>query len=115
MTWVLWSLVANACIMFVEYTNRHTGTGTWLSVLPYTIGPIIVAQFGLYKAFSGAPHLMVAWLAFTLGNSVMRVSMVGFTGSTTGEHYHWAIMPGIALMMAGAFIVKESLRYGAAS
>lgn len=108
-TWVLFSLMANACIMWVEYANRYLAGDTWLSVLQWTALPIVVAQFGLYKAFNGAPHLLAAWLVFTIGNCAMRLALVHFW---TREGFAWWGTLGAVLMIAGAYVVKEALRYG---
>lgn len=112
MTWVLYSLLANACIMWVEYANRHLAGDTFMTALKFTLLPIIVAQFGLYKAFNGAPHLLAAWLVFSIGNTAMRLGMVHFL---TREGFAWWGTLGAAGMIASAWVVKEALHYGTTS
>ena len=108
--WILFALMANVFIITTEYLNRHySPDGGWLAVLPVTIVPIVLAQFGLFKCWSGAPHLLAAWLVFTIGNSAMRLGMVRWT---TEEGFAWWGVLGVALMICGALVVKESLRYG---
>lgn len=109
--WVFWSLVSNAAIMAVEYLNRYHSSDGWLHTLQWTALPIILAQFGLYKAWSGAPHFLAAWLVFTLGNSAMRLSLVHWG---TEESFAWWGTVGVALMLGGAYVVKEALHYGTA-
>lgn len=104
--WVLASLVSNVAIIATEYLNRHA-EGGWLSVLPQTLPLIIVAQFCLFKAFNGANHWLWAWAVFTVGNSIMRVAAVHFTGSHVES---WpVVLAGIAAMMGGAAVLKMGL------
>ncbi len=106
MSWVVASLVANVAIIVTELLNRGA-TGGWMSVLPKTAPLILVAQFCLFRAFNGAPHWLMAWAVFTVGNSAMRIMTVRFFGEPVANWYY-AIF-GIAVMIGGAFLVKESL------
>lgn len=109
MPWWVPSLVANACIIATEYLNA-SAKGGWASVLPRTAVLIVVAQYCLFKSFNGAPHWLVAWAVFTIGNSGMRVAWVSLAG---GEHSvgSWThALLGITVMIGGAFLVKEGLR-----
>lgn len=104
--WCVASLVSNACIISTEYLNR-TSTGTWLSVLPYTAPLIIVAQYCLFRAFNGAPHWLLAWAVFTVGNSIMRVTAVALFGDHVAN---WALAVfSILVMTGGAWLLKTSL------
>lgn len=106
--WWVASLVSNVAIIFIEYTNRQADDG-WMSVLPQTAIPIIIAQWCLFHGFGGAPHWMIAWVFFALGNSVMRVAAIHFL--SIGEIGSWPVtLSGVTIMMIGAFVVKEGLR-----
>lgn len=107
MTWVLASLLANLCIQVVEYLN-HTADGSWLAVLPRTVPFIVLAQWGLFNSYSGAPSLFAAWVVFTVGNSVMRVVMVStLLGGQVGS---WPlVVAGVSGMIACAFAIKQGL------
>ncbi len=107
MPWYVASLLANAAIMGVEYINR-ANPGGWLHALPQTAPLIVVAQWGLYHAWSGAPHWMLAWVVFALGNAALRVAAVYLFAN--GEVASWGhILAGTVAMLAGAFIIKEGL------
>ncbi len=107
MPWYVASVLANAAIMGVEYINRAM-PGGWLHALPYTALLIVVAQWSLYHAWSNAPHWLMAWVVFTLGNSALRVAMVYLlAGHEVGSWGH--VLAGSTAMMAGAFIIKEGL------
>ena len=71
--WWVWGIVANIGIAVTEYLNRTGKFGSFLEALPYTALPIVIAQMGLLYAWRGAPSLMIAWVAFTTGNSVLRI------------------------------------------
>lgn len=105
--WMLASLLANACIIVVEYLN-HTATGGWRSVLLMTLPLIVLAQWGLFVTFNSAPTLFYAWAVFTLGNSAMRVAMVACgLGSQVDS---WGTVGlGIGTMLAGAMLLKRGL------
>lgn len=104
--WYLASLIANVAIIATEYLNRNA-TGGWTSVLPQTAPLIIVAQWCLFLAFNGAPHWLMAWAVFTIGNSLMRVATVGLTAGEIASYPH--VLLGIVIMVGGAFLLKEGL------
>ena len=107
MTWWVASLISNLAIICTEYLNR-TATGGWVTVLPQTAPLIIVAQFCLFRAFNGAPHWMLAWAVFTVGNSIMRVAAVGLFGDKVSN---WPLASfAIGIMMGGAFLMKTALK-----
>ncbi len=107
MPWWVAGLISNACIMAIEYLNRQA-SGSWLEVLPQTAPFIILSQFCLFLAFNGAPHWMVAWLVFALGNSTMRVGLVYATGQPVGN---WPLMlAGVMGMIASSYVLKLGLK-----
>lgn len=106
--WIVASLVSNAAIIATEYLNR-TATGTWATVLPKTFPLIVIAQYCLFKAFNGAPHWLIAWGVFTIGNSVMRIGAVATF--VPGEVTSWArAIIGVGIMMVGALLIKSGLK-----
>jgi len=109
MSWVPWwtaGVIANVCIMYVEQANRRA-TGDWIHTLPYTIVPIVIAQWGLYHAWKGAPTMMVAWVVSTLGNSALRL---GNSYYIIGEKFGWQVPVGAVIMLLGGLIVKAGQR-----
>lgn len=109
--WIPWyvaCMIANAGIMAVEYINRIT-PGGWHNALPKTLIFIVIAQWSLYHAWVHAPHWFSAWIVFTIGNSLMRILAVQLGASHEVVSWGHAIA-GIAIMMAGALLVKMGLR-----
>jgi hypothetical protein len=107
--WVLFSLMSNAAIQWVEYLNRTSTAAGFVQQLTWTWPLILVAQWGLFETWRGAPHVLAAWLVFTVGNCVMRLLMSRFI---LGESFQWWGLLGVAGMMASAWVVKEALSYG---
>jgi len=107
--WVFASLLSNICIMGVEYLNHAGGYGSWAQTLLRTGPLIIVAQWGLYHAFSHSKHWLTAWAVFTIGNAVMRAASVAFfAGNQVGSWGH--VLIGIAVMIGGSLLLKGGLR-----
>ena len=108
MPWYAASLVANVCIILVEFINRGA-VGNFWQTLPYTGLPILVAQWCLFTSWSGAPHWMAAWVMFVIGNSIMRVVAVhAFAGHEVGSW--WFTTGGILVILCGSLLVKEGLQ-----
>lgn len=103
MPWWSAGIIANICIMWVEYLNRTGNYGSFLATLPYTVVFIAVAQWGLYYSWASAPTMLSAWCTFTIGNSVFRVISGKFLIHETISWYHIA---GIAVMFGGAMLIK---------
>ena len=105
--WWAASLLANLCIMVVEYSN-YNAEGTWTKTIAHTLPFIVVAQWGLFHAFSGAPNWMLAWCVFTLGNSIIRIFIVTLVA---GDDIHslWQVTGGVSVMLAGALLLKTGL------
>lgn len=100
--WIVASLLANVAIMAVEFLNRtqpSLGEALWR-----TWPLIVLAQVGLYFAWHHAPHMMMAWVVFAVGNSLMRVAVVG---GVLGEpmRFSWIAL-GIGLTFAGSWAIK---------
>lgn len=107
MPWWIASIISNVAIIWTEYQNRNA-LGGWVSVLPITGPAILVAQYCLFRAFNDAPHWFLAWVVFTVGNSIMRVSAVGFFGDKVGN---WPLaLTSITIMIGAAFMMKTALK-----
>jgi hypothetical protein len=101
-------MLSNVCIIFVEYVNRGA-TGTFWQTLPYIGLPILAAQWCLFQSWNGAPHWMLAWVVFVIGNSIMRVIAVYLgAGDEISQWPH--VLLGVTVMLAGALLVKEGLQ-----
>ena len=108
LNWWTASLLSNACIIFVEYANRNAAGG-WTTALPYTVIPIIMAQYCLFLTFNGAPHWLAAWMVFTVGNSIMRVAAISTWAP--GEVTDWRlVVAGVVGMITFALVTKEGLK-----
>lgn len=107
--WIAASLLANVAIIATEYLNRGAPDGrNFLGQLLYTAPLILVAQFGLFYSWKHAPAWFVAWIVFTVGNSIMRVVAVWYTHDF--EVGSWALtLGGIMCMLAGSYIVKQGV------
>lgn len=103
MTWWLWGLLANACIVLIEFLNRKAGAVSYLEQLTVTAPLIFVAQMGLFYCWRDAPKMLLAWAVFTLGNCAFRLISVQWA---VGEPPGWVTLAGVAMMIAGAFTVK---------
>lgn len=102
MTWWVWSLGANLSIAAVEALNRSSD-GTFLNTIPRTGLFILLAQYCLFHTFNGAPSLMVAWCTFTLGNTLVRLTL---TTWWVGEPLHWNSYLGVVFITAGAAAIN---------
>lgn len=105
--WWVASLLSNAAIILTEYLNRSSTSG-WLEVLPRTAPLILIAQWGLFVCFNGAPSWFQAWMFFTIGNSAMRVLAVYFMQGHEIASVGYVGL-GISIMLMGSFVLKEGL------
>lgn len=101
--WWVWGLLANIAIMVIEWLNRSGGFASYFHALRFTLPLIFVAQMGLFYAWRDAPTMMLAWAAFTLGNTVLRLVN---TTWMVGEIPSLSTLFGVALITAGAYCVK---------
>jgi len=105
--WWVFSLLANVSIMFVEATYARSAGGTWALLVPRVALPIILSQYCLFRAFSGASHWFAAWAFFSVSNSLLRTASVYYTGHDVGN---WSlVVAGIATMFGGTFLLKSGL------
>lgn len=108
--WWVYSIAANVAIIAIEYINHSAGgAATWGVVLRRTWHLIIVAQFGLFKAWSGAPTILTAWVVFYIGNCLARLTLARFLFDR--QVADWPVtLVGVGLITLGALAVK----YGSA-
>jgi hypothetical protein len=104
MPWWLPLVVSSCCIQFVEYTNRRAES--WQAALPVTIVPIIISQWGLFYGWRYAPAMLTAWAMFTLTNSILRIG----SSVVLGENFSYLTPVGVAVMFAGATLVREGMK-----
>lgn len=105
--WWACSILANVCLVGMEYQFRTVGGG-FLQLVREAWWIMIPGQYFLYYAYNGAPHWMVAWLVFVTGSAACRVFYVNlFAGH---EVMHWSyVAVGMALVLLGGGIVKRGL------
>lgn len=102
MSWLLWLLVANGGIMWLEYAYRSGAYTSFLHALPHIVVPILVGQIGLFYGFRGAPNLLVAGAMFTVVNVILRIANTYFLGETINA-YNWL---GVVLLVIATFLLK---------
>ena len=104
MNWILASLMANVCIAVVELINRSGNYGSFASTLRYSFIFILIAQFGLYRSWSTAPSMLMAWLVFTVGNNVLRLISNHYF---VGEPVNWRQIAIVCAMFGCAIAMKK--------
>ena len=102
--WAFASLLANATIIATEYLNRTQPTllAAWSRTWPL----ILVAQACLYFSYNRAPSLLMAWIVFTVGNSMMRLTMA-YLFLKEPFHAQWAV-GGALLMALASYCIKKA-------
>jgi multidrug transporter EmrE-like cation transporter len=103
MVWWLAAIFANVNIAVVEYLNRTGEFSSFGDALLRTAPCIIMAQYGLYRCWAGAPSFMTAWAFFTAGNLILRLASNHFLVSEPLNVYGWL---GVCMVVGGATIVK---------
>ena len=104
MHWVAWSLVANVAIIGLEYMYRMVDYRSFWDGLPHFVLPILATQLALYYMFKDAPSYLLAWAAFTVGNTVLRLMSNHWF---IGDKMNWMIMAGVSVIVLGTFLIKE--------
>ena len=102
MKWILWSILANISITFLENTYRKGVHMDFVSALPYVIVPILLAQWGLFNSYRSAHSLFTAWIVFFSINTLMRVGNNIYLGEPLNVH----IVVGLVAIMVGAYLIK---------
>jgi hypothetical protein len=107
MTWWAASLLANANIAIVEYLNRTGNYSSFGEAVCRTGIFIVLAQYGLWRCWDGAPSFMLAWAFFTAGNLGLRLLSNQFL---VGEGLSWTAGMGVVLVASGVHLVKLGLK-----
>jgi hypothetical protein len=100
--------MANCAIIGIEYVNR-VSPGGWQNALPASLPLIVIAQWCLYLAYSGASHWLIAWAMFVIGSSVVRVVAVHTLAGHEVSSWPYVLL-GITGMLLSALAMKEGLR-----
>ena len=102
--WIVSSLFANLCVMYLEYTFRTLSPigASW----QYLKIALIVAamQWTWWLTLHYGPGLMTTWAVFTLGNSLLRVISAYWL---VKEPPSLMILGGVVTMFLGALLIKE--------
>ena len=102
MNWLIWILIANSGIMFLEYSYRASWfSGFWTSLYILII-PILIGQLGLFYGFRLAPNLFLAGATFTAINLGLRIINSLMLGEKVGG---WQIS-ALVLMIVATIIFK---------
>jgi hypothetical protein len=107
MTWWMASLFANVNIAAVEYLNRTGHYSSFADALLRTAPLIVLAQYGLWKCWDGAPSMMLAWAFFTAGNLGLRLLSNQFL---VGEGLTWTTGAGVVLVASGVQMVRIGMK-----
>jgi hypothetical protein len=106
-TWWVASIVANVTIGGIEFLNRTSAATTYWRQLALTAPLILVAQWGLWRAYKDAPSFMFAWIFFSVGNSLVRVLSAQYA---VKEAPSTLTLLGVALMLAASYFIKIGAR-----
>lgn len=102
MSWIVWLLLSNVCIAYIEYTYRAGQYTSFLAALPYIALPVLLSQLGLFKGFHAAPSLFVAGAVFSLINVLFRVVNVFILGEAM-NYWNWL---GVLCMATSVVLLK---------
>lgn len=100
--WIVWLLVANIAIMWIEFAYRAGTYSSFFTALPYTFLPIMLGQVGLFYSFRLAPSILMAGAAFTLVNVSLRIINTYRLGETINT-YNWL---GLFFLLVSLFLLK---------
>ena len=101
--WWAASLVANFFIFRIESINRLSNFESFFQQIPATWWMILIAQWGLFRAWNDAPGFMVAWAWFTSMNLLLRLYSTHFI---VGEPMNIQVWLGTSLIFGGMMVVK---------
>lgn len=104
MTWWQASLLANVSVTILEAVYRRGTFPSFVLTLVWTWPLILVAQYGIWNAWRGAPSFLFAWAFFSIGNAALRLAssywIVGEPPSAVGT-------VGFAMMLLGAYLLRS--------
>lgn len=102
MNWIVYSLLANAIFVGLEYTYRAKTFDTYWQSLPIMFPMMISANYMLFHLYRSSPSFLMGWAVLSFGNAVCRMATNWFLG----EPMSWVILWGIVTMLSGMFIIK---------
>lgn len=100
--YIIWLLVANAGIFWLEYVYRNATYESFIGASPYIVAPIILSQVGLFYGFRLAPSILLAGAMFTVVNVSLRV----VNTYRLGEYINGWNWLGVALLIVATFLLK---------
>lgn len=103
MHWILWLLVSNIGIFWLEHLYRSGKYPSYWVALPEILIPVLVSQAGLFYGFRSAPSLFVCGAAFTLMNVLLRL----INSYRLGENLNVYNYTGIFLLVVSVFLIKK--------
>lgn len=102
--WFVAVVISVLAIARTEFLNRTLPTSDgFMGALSHTWWLIILAQWGLWRGWSAAPSMLLAWALFTCLNNVVRL---GNAQWAVGEPPSPLAIVGSALMFVAAWMVK---------
>ncbi|NJK89144.1 MAG: hypothetical protein HC923_06875 [Myxococcales bacterium] len=104
--WIAASLLANVAMIANEVLNRQSPT--FLDAIKVTFIPILIGQVLLWYLFRHAPSsLLTAWIAFSIGNSVLRLTASSVILREPVD-LRWATVACFLMLMAGLCIRRAT-------
>jgi len=102
MNWILWIVVSNLGIFWIEYAYRSAKYDNFMEALPFIVIPVFVSQAGLFYGFRTAPSLFLCGAVFTLMNVVLRTVNAYKLGEIPNA-YNWT---GILFLCVSVVLLK---------
>ena len=100
--WILSSITANLCIAVLEYIYRTNSLSLGLAL---KLAPLIIfMQMMLWHTWRAGPGLMLAWMVFFLGNTVLRIINVHYM---LGEPINGHTWMALGLVVTGAIVMHS--------
>lgn len=101
--WIVWLILSNAGIFWLEYLYRSGKYPNFVVALPEILLPVLVSQMGLFYAFRQAPSLFICGSVFTLMNIALRLVNNHRLGETLNNYN----IAGIALLVVSVILIKK--------
>lgn len=102
MHWLLWIILANVSVLYLEWAYRVAKYPDFVQALPYIALPVLFTQLGLFYGFRLAPSLFLGATAFTLINTLARVCVVLYIGEKMLP-VNWI---GVLFVCVGVLLLK---------
>ncbi len=102
MHWLMWIVLSNIGIFWIEYVYRTGKYDSFFVALPYLVVPILTSQLGLFYGFRYAPTLFLAGAMFTLINVFLRIINTFRIGEGLNG-YNWL---GVLFLCVSVILLK---------